>query len=192
MKRSSAHKNNGDAIDSYWGQANRWSPTTNWKCWPVNCENAGLGRPAYVYCCLKGHDSWWISIVLMDGQAHLLLRICRIMVGLCLILIKNSFSFIMQQFFYPHNMHFQNGRNIPISSFRLTAVVDGLQELLKVIFVINLNLNLLSIYWHSLICFGWFMNQSSDVRRFFLCETQKWIFDCMSKCSALHRTAKCK
>jgi hypothetical protein len=51
-------------------------------------------------------------------------------------------------------MHFQNGRNIPISSFRLTAVVDGLQELLKVIFVINLNLNLLSIYWHSLICFG--------------------------------------
>jgi hypothetical protein len=114
------------------------------------------------------------------------------MVGLCLILIKNSFSFIMQQFFYPHNMHFQNGRNIPISSFRLTAVVDELQELLKVIFVINLNLNLLSIYWHSLICFGWFMNQSSDVRRFFLCETQKWIFDCMSKCSALHRTAKCK
>ena len=60
----------------------------------------------------------------------------------------------MQQFFYPNNMHFQNGRNIPISSFRLTAVVDGLQELLKVIFVINLNLNLLSIYWHSLICFG--------------------------------------
>ena len=46
----------------------------------------------------------------------------------------------MQQFFYPNNMHFQNGRNIPISSDRLTAVVDGLQELLKVIlkFVINL------------------------------------------------------
>ena len=139
MKISSAHKNNGDAIDSYWGQANRWSPTTNWKCWPVNCENAGLGRPAYVYCCLKGHDSWWISIE-FGGQAHLLLRICRIMVGLCLILIKNSFSFIMQQFFYPNNMHFQNGRNILISSDRLTAVVDGLQELLKVIlkFVINL------------------------------------------------------
>ena len=39
-------------------------------------------------------------------------------------------------------------------SDRLTAVVDGLQELLKVILVINLNLNLLSIYWHSLICFG--------------------------------------
>jgi hypothetical protein len=80
------------------------SPTTNWKCWPVNCENAGLGRPAYVYCCtfLKGHYCWWTSIE-FDGQAHrdLLLRMCRIVVGPCWILIKNSFCFIMQQLYYP-------------------------------------------------------------------------------------------
>jgi hypothetical protein len=59
----------------------------------------------------------------------------------------------MQQLFYPNNMHFQNDRNIPISTDRLTAVVDGLQELVKVILMINLNLKSLSIYWHSLICF---------------------------------------
>ena len=62
-------------------------------------------------------------------------------------------------------------------SDRLTAVVDGLQELLKVILVINLNLNLLSIYWHPLICFGCFMNQRSDMILMYdvslLCETQK-------------------
>jgi hypothetical protein len=63
----------------------------------------------------------------------------------------------MQQFFYPNNMHFQNDRNILISTDRLTAVVDGLHELAKVILAVELNLNLLSIYWHSLICFVVFL-----------------------------------
>ena len=163
MKRSSAHKNNGDSIDSSWGQANCSSPTTNENVDRSTSKmRASEGQPMCT-AVWRGTTLDGTSIE-FDGQAHLLLRICRIMVGLCLILIKNSFSFIMQQFFYPNNMHFQNGRNIPISSDRLTAVVDGLQELLKVILVINLNLNLLSIYWHSLICFGWVMNQSSDVR----------------------------
>jgi hypothetical protein len=96
--------------------------------------------------------------LLMDnGQTHLLPRIRRIVVGPCLILIKNSFYFIVQQFIYPNNMHFQNDRNIPIRTERSTAVVDGLQEPVKVILVIKLNLNLLSVYWHSLTCFVVFL-----------------------------------
>ena len=108
-----------------------------------------------------------------------------------------------------------------------TLVVDGLQELMKVILL----LKLFSIYCHSKIfllctrlisdiwwvdastnfCIGlcrmlvglmimiafcfvvficWFMNQNSDIRRSFLCETQKWIIDCMSRCSALHQTKR--
>ncbi len=91
-----------------------------------------------------------------DGQAHLL-RICRIVVGPCLILIKNSFFLHYATMFYPNSMHFQNDMNIPISTDRLTAVVDGLQELVKVILVIKFNVNLVSIYWHSLICFVVFL-----------------------------------
>ncbi len=62
-------------------------------------------------------------------------------VGLCLISNKNSFCFIMQQSVFPNDMHFQNDRNVPISTDRLLAVVDRLQELVKVIVVIKLNLN---------------------------------------------------
>ncbi len=63
----------------------------------------------------------------------------------------------MQQYFHPNNIHFQNDRNIPISKYRLTAVVDGLQELVKVILVITINLIFFLIYWHTLICFVVFL-----------------------------------
>ncbi len=89
-----------------------------------------------------------------------MLRIFRIVVGPSLILIKNSFCFIMQQSFYPNDMHFQNDRNIPSSTERLPVVVDW--QLVKVIRVINLNLNLLSIYCHSLSS-HWFTSWFSSV-----------------------------
>jgi hypothetical protein len=62
-----------------------------------------------------------------------------------------SFSFLLHYaiFFYLVAIRFQNHRNTTMSTKRSPAIVDGLQELVKVILVTKLNS--LSIYCHSLI-----------------------------------------
>ena len=51
--------------------------------------------------------------------------------------------------FYPVDICFRNDRNTPMSKEMSPVIVNGLQELVKVILVTKLNS--LSIYWNSLI-----------------------------------------